>query len=206
MPRWARIGFIGIAICVFAYTWKANSAWAMTSPSPLNAQPTVTATIGGMTVTMRNDEPRYNVRSGPSTTAYPVIGVLLPGQSVLAKGRSPGGEWIEIDYPGVPGNVGWVAAIYMNIPTGFTIPIAEPPPTPAPQFTATIDPTLASQFIVTPIPTRLATFTPPPPLVIPTLPPAVTSSGVGGVPMGMVIVILAGLGVFLGLVSLIRGR
>ncbi|HEX9014228.1 MAG TPA: hypothetical protein VF813_11950, partial [Anaerolineaceae bacterium] len=92
------------------------------------------------------------------------------------------------------------------IPAGLTIPITEPPPTPAPQYTATIDPTLAAEFIVTPIPTRLPTFTPPPPLVISTFPPEPSAKSPGGIPMGMVIVTLAALGVFLGLVSLIRGR
>lgn len=169
-------------------------------------QPTVTATIGGLTVTVKSDEPQYNVRSGPSTTDYPIIGVVLPGQDVLIKGRSPGGAWVEIDFPGVPGNVGWMATIYLNIPAGLTIPITEPPPTPAPQYTATIDPTLAAEFIVTPIPTRLPTFTPPPPLVISTFLPEPSAKSPGGIPMGMVIVTLAALGVFLGLVSLIRGR
>ena len=206
MPRKAMKFLAAIVVFTIAFTWASNTAWAKPSSSAQFAQPTVTSTIGGMTVTLKSDEPRYNVRAGPSATAYPVIGVLLPGQSVLAKGRSPGGEWVQIDFPGVPGNVGWVASMYLNIPIGFTIPIAEPPPTPAPKYTATIDPTLAAQFIVPPIPTRLATFTPPPPLVIPTIPAAASAGASGGIPMGMVILILAGLGVFLGLVSLIRGR
>ena len=206
MRRMAIIGAACLGICLIALAFRPVSAWAKPESSAAAVQPTVTATIGGLNATLREDEPQYNVRSGPSTSAYPVIGMLLPGQTVLIKGRSPGGEWVEIYFPGVPGNVGWVASIYLNIPPGLSVPISEPPPTPAPQYTATIDPTLAAQFIVTPVPTRLPTFTPPPPLVIPTLPPATSASAIGGVPMEMVILILAGLGVFLGLVSLIRGR
>jgi hypothetical protein len=199
--------FIGAAgLCSLLLSILALPALAAPGASAPFAAPTVTATIGGMTITVRSDEPQYNVRSGPSTTAYPVIGILLPGQSVLAKGRSPGGEWIQINFPGVEGNIGWVATINLNIPINVSIPIAEPPPTPQPQFTATIDPTLAAQFIVTPLPTRLATYTPPAPLIVPTLPAAGVTGSPGGLPMGMVIVILASLGVFLGLVSLIRGR
>jgi hypothetical protein len=180
--------------------------FAQNKPSASYVDPTVTATIGGQTVTVKSEEPQYNVRSGPSTSDYRIVGSLLPGQTVLVKGRTQGGAWIQIYFPGVPEGVGWVATINLNIPVGMTIPVAEPPPTPAPQITATIDPTLAAQFIVTPMPTRLPTFTFPAPLVVPTLQPAAISNGTGGIPMGMVIVILAALGVFLGLVSLIRGR
>jgi hypothetical protein len=180
--------------------------FAQNHPSSSYTDPTVTATIGGQTVTVKSEEPVYNVRSGPSTSDYPIVGTLVPGQTVLVKGRTQGGAWIQIYFPGVPEGVGWVATINLNIPVGMSIPVAEPPPTPVPQVTATIDPTLAAQFIVTPMPTRLATFTFPAPLVVPTLQPAALSNGSGGIPMGMIIVILAALGVFLGLVSLIRGR
>ncbi len=200
--RLIRAGFLAaIFLTVVAFP-----AFAQNQPSPSFADPTVTATIGGLTITVKSEEPQYNVRSGPSTSDYPIIGSLLPGQTVLAKGRTQGGSWIQIYFPGVPEGVGWVATINLNIPVGMSIPVSEPPPTPAPQITATIDPTLAAQFIVTPMPTRLATFTFPAPLVVPTLQPAAISNGTGGIPMGMVIVILAALGVFLGLVSLIRGR
>ena len=49
------------------------------------------------------------------------------------------------------------------------LPIVEPPPSPTPQYTATIDPTLAAQFVITIQPTRLPTFTEPAPIVIPTI-------------------------------------
>jgi hypothetical protein len=43
----------------------------------------------------------------------------------------------------------------------------EPPPTPTPPVTATIDLTLVAQFNVQPTQTRMPTFTPPPPLTVP---------------------------------------
>ena len=167
--------------------------------------PTVTGTPAGVVVAMTYEYDQYNVRSGPNTR-YQAIGVVLAGQKIPAKGRSAGGDWILIDYPGVPGSQGWIYSYYVNIPPGSSLPVVEPPPLPTPAQTATIDPTLASQFIVTAVPTRLATFTPPPPLVIPTPVIQVVESGAAGIPMGLVIVALASLGVFMGLVSLVRGR
>jgi hypothetical protein len=72
--------------------------------------------------------------------------------------------------------------------------------------TATVNPTLAAQFIVTAVPTRLPTFTQPAPLDIPTLIPEVNPGIVPNVPMGMIIAVLAALGIFGGFISLIRGK
>ncbi len=170
---------------------------------PTVAIPTVTGTPVGVTIIVKMDQPQINVRSGPNTT-YDAVGVLLAGQEITAKGRTVTGEWILIDYPGGPGNTGWVYAPLVDI-KGGALPVVEPPPRPTPAMTNTIDPTLAAQFIVTSIPTRLPTFTPPPPLAIPTFP---AGGGVlpGGIPMGLVIVALFALGIFLGLFSLIQGR
>ncbi len=174
---------------------------------PTGTIPTVTSTPSGPIVSVRpgQNEDFINVRSGPNVL-YPKIGVLVIGQTAPAKGRSPGGEWILIEYPGVPGGVGWVYANLVSITPG-ELPIVEPPPEPTPAVTATIDPTLAAQFIVTAAPTRLPTFTPPPPLVIPTYPPA--NSGmvlVSGVPMGLVILVFLTVGILLGIVSFIQRR
>jgi len=109
---------------------------------------------------------QINVRSGPSTVYYPIIGQLLPGDIVPALGISPGREWIAISYPGTAGGVGWVYASFVSI-SGGELRIVEPPPTPTPLVTATVDPTLAAAFSVQPTQTRMPTFTPPPPLDVP---------------------------------------
>ena len=62
--------------------------------------------------------------------------------------------------------------------------------------TPTIDPTLASQFVVEIPPTRLPTFTPPPQLVIPTFQDENVITGTGGLPMGFIISGLAVIGFF----------
>ncbi len=165
------------------------------------AMATVTGTPTGQFITVRLDQEQINVRGGPGT-AYAKVGVLLAGQTAPAKGASPGGEWIMIEYPGIPGGLAWVYSALVDVSPG-QLPVVEPPPTPTPLYTPTINPTLAAQFIVTAAPTRLPTFTPPPPLAIPTF-----QANVGGVvsrlPMGLIITVTIGLGVFLGLVSLVQ--
>jgi Bacterial SH3 domain len=172
---------------------------------PTVAIPTVTGTPEGPTVTVRRDidQDSINVRSGPSTK-YDIIGVLIIDQTAPALGRTPGGDWIQIFYPGVPGSIGWIYSPYVD-PHG-NIPIVEPPPTPTPRITPTIDPTLAAQFIVEIPPTRLPTFTPPPAISIPTYPVGGTTQGTGGVPMGIVVIGMAVLGFFGMIISFLRGR
>jgi len=121
---------------------------------------------GGVTVTVNSgDQEQINVRSGPATD-YALVGTLLAGQQATAVGRSPGGDWIEIIFPAGPGGLAWVYSYLVTL--SGSLPVVEPPPTPTLVVTPTIDPTLAAQFIVAVPPTRLPTFTPPPPLAIPT--------------------------------------
>lgn len=172
---------------------------------PTVSIPTVTGTpFGPVAVVKRDvDQEQVNVRAGPSTN-YDIVGVLIVGQRVPALGRTVGGDWVQVAYPGVPDGVAWVYSPLVDVSADLSI--VEPPPTPTPQTTPTIDPTLAAQFIDEIPPTRLPTFTPPPPLVIPTFQAVETSSGNVGVPMGIVIIGLGVVGLFGTLISLLRGR
>jgi len=116
-------------------------------------------------ITVTYSDP-INVRGGPSTVYYPIVGRLAPGETAVALGTSPGREWIQIAYPGAPGGVGWVYAIYVTV-TGGELLVVESPSTPTPEVTSTIDPTLAAAFNFQPTATRLPTFTPPPALTVP---------------------------------------
>ena len=191
------LALVGVFILSVAQTRALASNPAQ---QPTVAIATVTSTPSGpMAVVVPGPEPQINLRSGPNTT-YDLVGVLLVGQKVPAKGRSPGGSWIMVEYPGIPGGVAWVWSAYVRIDPPVDLPIVEPPPTPTPAVTNTIDPTLAAKFVVTMAPTRLATYTPPPPLNIPTF--AVSNGAVvGNIPMGLIIVGLAALGVIFGLLS-----
>ena len=166
---------------------------------------TATGTPAGPMVIVRSGQEQFiNVRSGPGIF-LPKIGVLLIGQKAPAIGRSAGGDWIIIHYEGVPGNIAWVYAPFVDVTPG-TLPIIEPPPTPTPMQTSTINPTLAAQFIVTAIPTRQPTFTPPPALAIPTFTAENGSIGPGNIPMGMIIFALGAIGILVGLFSLAQRR
>jgi hypothetical protein len=172
---------------------------------PTVAIPTVTGTPLGSMATVKKDadQEQVNVRAGPSTN-YDIVGVLIAGQQVPALGRTVGGDWVQIEYPGVQGGVAWVYSPLVDVTGG--LPVVEPPPTPTPQTTPTIDPTLAAQFINEIPPTRLPTFTPPPPLVIPTFQAEESPVGNVGVPMGFIIIGLGVVGLFGTLISLLRGR
>src|SRR5215213_3601778 len=142
------------------------------------------STPTGIFVTVTYTDP-INVRSGPSTQLYPIVAQLNPGDVVPALGISPGREWIQITYPG---GTGWVYSSFVSI-SGGELRIIEPPPTPTPLVTTTIDPTLAAAFNIQPTQTRMPTFTPPPPLEIPQFAdstgPSLVSSGIFIVVLGL---------------------
>lgn len=202
-----KISVLAVLIILIVLFYNVLSVVAHPLPQlPTVSIPTVTGTPSGLIITVRpsqNDD-FINVRSGPNTL-YPSVGVLLVGQTAPAIGRSSGGEWIQIEYPGVAGGKGWVFAVLVSLSPG-QLPIVEPPPTVTPQYTATIDPTLAAQFVVTQQPTRLPTYTEPAPLNIPTYVENTPNQLPGGIPMGMVIVVLGITGILLTLFSFIRVR
>lgn len=167
--------------------------------------PTVTGTDRGTVITVKNDEanPQINVRSGPGTE-YDKVGTMLANQEAIGVGRTEGGNWLLIEYQGGPDGYAWVYSSYVDY-LG-ELPVVVVPNTPTPRITNTIDPTLAAQFIITVEPTRLATFTPPADLVIPTFEVSAGVNTTSKVPMGMVILICLILGILIGLVSLTQRR
>ena len=170
--------------------------------SPHAQEATVTGTPEGPSILVPE---QVNVRTGPSTD-YDKVGVLIAGQRAPALGRSPGGEWIQIFYPGVPGNLAWVYAPFVVLDSDQRLlPIIEPPPTPTPRVTATIDPTLAAQFNIGGAPpTRLPTFTPAVPVVQPTF-DETKADLPGGFPPILAIMGLLVVGLFGTVISVLRG-
>jgi hypothetical protein len=193
--------FLGAGLALFL----AETSLVQASDSyqqPTVAIATVTGTPKGPIAIVYSDpEDQINVRSGPGVN-YPKVGVLINRQEVPALAKTEGGTWIKIVYPGVPEGVAWVYAHYVRV-TG-ELPIVPKPPTPTPETTPTIDPTLASQFISEIPPTRKPTFTPPPPLIIPTYESSPITSGTGGLPSGFIILGLVSIGVFGLVVSFLR--
>ena len=194
---------------IFLVLGFASLLWLIPAWTPAAAQqptgniPTVTGTASGPFITVISPDGAF-VRAGPSSFDYPEpIGKLVPGETAPALGTSPAGEWIQIIYLGAPGGVGWVYAPLVLRSPGF-LPILEPPPTATPRTTPTINPTYAAAFLVQTTPTRLPTFTPPPPLATLNF---VAAAGTGSrFPMGFIILILALIGILGALISFLRGR
>lgn len=135
-------------------------------PTSVLAQQPTNDPSSGMFITVTTDEPQINIRMGPSSSIYPIVGTLLTGSTAPALGRSQGGDWIQIEFPGAPDNKGWVYSPLVTVSPG-NLQIIAPPPTPVQPPTSTVDPTLAAQFNVAPTSTRLPTFTPPPSITLP---------------------------------------
>ena len=168
-------------------------------------QPTDTpAAATGLFITVVTDEPQINVRMGPSSTVYPVIGVLVTGSIVPALGRSQGGDWIQIEFPAGPNGKGWVYSPLVQVSPPGNLQVVDSPPTPIPPATSTIDPTLAAQFVVQPTNTRLPTFTPAPTLVQFDFEQSANTQN--SIPWASIIIALAVLGVIGFLLSLVIRR
>lgn len=204
--RWMRLAFLAIVLSIFIWFSFFSAMTDITHAQlPTGEVPTVTGTPRGPYVVIdpiAATDTTINVRAGPSALTER-IGVLVMQQQANAIGQY--GDWIQIEYPGVPGGKGWIFANLVTLYNG-PLPLIEPPPTSTPNVTQTIDPTLAAQFLITPDATRLPTFTEPAPLEIPTYEVDMGSTAFGAVPMGLVIIGLGALGVFLAVIALISGR
>jgi len=203
--RLIRLGSVALLACAMMYLlFQVQAVYADSfNQIPTVSIPTVTGTPAGAIAIVTMEQDQINVRSGPGID-YPTVGVLIAGQQVPALGRSIGGDWVMIAYPGVAGGVAWVYSPLVTLQG--SVPLVEPPPTPTPRTTPTIDPTLAAQFIVEIPPTRLPTFTPPGPIIIPTFPSETPEEGSNRIPMGLVISGLGVIGLFGLLISFLRGR
>lgn len=194
-----------ISLILFFLLPKQADADDSIFQQPTVAIPTVTGTPKGVTASVLLDQPDpVNVRSGPGVL-FDKVGILLPGQEVNVVGRSKGGDWLYIEYPGSPGNFAWVYTFVMSVSVG-ELQIIEPPSTPTPEITQTINLTLAAQFITTPNPTRMPTFTPGDRLIVPVYEDTYTSTFLGKIPVGLIIILLGGFGGLLSLFSFIRAR
>ena len=185
--------------------WLSPAPFPVLAQQPTGAIATVTGTPSGPTIRVDPSLAQIKVYAGPSMYDYPAIGVLLANETVpalaIAKDKP---DWIQIYYPGVPGSIGWVYALYVR-DLRVELPEVEVPATPTPASTPTINPTLEAAFIGELTATRLPTFTPPPPLDQPSFTdtPALERRGI---PTGLLIVGLALVGFFGAVISYLRGR
>ena len=61
---------------------------------------------------------QINVRNGPSTVLYDIIGNMQPGETAQALGVSPGRDWVQIVFPAGPGGLAWVHTSLIAISAG----------------------------------------------------------------------------------------
>jgi hypothetical protein len=173
---------------------------------PTGSIATVTGTPEGPMVTVDQSIPVIRVYAGPSSFDYPSIGILLGNEKAPAIGRARDREdWIQIIYPGVRGGTGWVYGLYVSLTAGARLPLVDLPATPTPFATPTINPTLESAYIGQQTPTRLPTFTPAPPLEMPSFEDT-RSTGFTGIPTGLLILSLGLFGFLGAVISYLRGR
>ena len=197
------ISFIFAVLLLGFFNNTVNADYSFQQPTI--AIPTVTGTPRKATAFVRLDQvDPINVRSGPGVF-YDQVGVLLPGQEVTALGRSTGGDWVLVEYPGIAEGSGWVYSPLVIL-SGEELPIIEPPSTPTPAVTTTIDATLAAQFITTPVSTRLPTYTAAPPQTVPTYADEVTSGISQHIPIGLIILVVGGLGALIAVISVFTDR
>jgi uncharacterized protein YraI len=186
-------------LCMLALAWTPGAAKQSEDPS---ATPNPNA--GGAYITVTYIEP-INVRAGPSSFDYPVIGSIEVGGTAPAIGRSKAGEWIQISFPTGPKGIGWVYAFNVKLSPNALLPIVEPPPTAVPLITSTVNPTFVAALQAVPTNTRKPTFTAPPPLDIPTFAPA-SNNLPGGLPIGWVAGGLVAVGLLGLAISALRRR
>jgi uncharacterized protein YraI len=103
------------------------------TPAP-TAIPTIalpTSTLAPVTSKTINDLDIF-VFQGPGTN-YPAVGTFMHDQTTNVIGRNEAGDWLAIDVPSNPGNVGWVPKEVLALSGDFnTVPVVETPPTPEP--------------------------------------------------------------------------
>jgi hypothetical protein len=202
MRNWIKLGFLTLLVLGFGgLLWLAPSFNPAAAQQPTGNVPTVTGTPSGQFITVNNPD-GAKVRTGPNSFDYPAVGFLVDGETAPALGRSPAHEWIEIEYPGAPGGVGWVYAPLVMLSPG-DLPILEAPPTPTPRTTPTINPTYAAAFQAQTTATRLPTFTPPAPLA--TLAFGASAGTGPRIPIGFVILGLVVIGILGSVIPFLRG-
>ncbi len=177
-----------LMLIISFFLFTSSNATAQELPTP-----TLTLRPEMVTVTVTYDE-AINVRAGPNSVYYPVVGQLPVGAVVQALGRSLAGEWIMINFPESSdgSRVGWVYAPLVTLSGGF-LPVMEPPATLVPRLVPTLDPDFILSLQPEPTQTRMATFTAPAPLSLPTYANPISESG--GIGAGIWIAVFGVLGI-----------
>jgi hypothetical protein len=197
-------GALLVIVVLINFFTNVSMAFPAYAQQPTGSIPTVTGTPKGPSVIVYADQNIIGVFAGPDAYLYDQVGLLLAGEEAPALGYSLDGEWIQIIYLGTPGGKGWIYAPFVGVLRGSELPVLPNPPTATPRTTPTINPTQAAIFGLQLTPERLATYTEPPPLEIPSY-ESVEQAG-SGFPVGMIILGLLLLGILGAVISFLRPR
>jgi uncharacterized protein YraI len=105
------------------------SAAFITATLPVTERPTATNVIETAAATLPpssiagSTATQVNVRQEPLASGR-VLGTLAASAAVDVLARDPAGNWFQIAYEAGDGGRGWVAAQYVRVPTGSTVPLA----------------------------------------------------------------------------------
>lgn len=122
------------------------------TPTPVTQMTPTSEAVSTPTIPLVTTITDLNIRSGPGM-AYPVIGLMLAGQTAKVTGQSADEEWWQIEFLGVAEQRGWISAKYTTTQNTIDVPIVEasPPPlptsTPQPASTDAPTPTATSPVI-----------------------------------------------------------
>jgi uncharacterized protein YraI len=203
---WKILFFIGVVAGLILLGLFGPHQPVAFAQQPTGSVPTVTGTPDGPIITVDSSLDNIRVYAGPSSFDYPAVGILLANEKAPALARAKDRpDWIQIYYPGVNGSIGWVYGLYVRLSPGASLPIIDIPATPTPISTPTINPTLEAAFIGQQTPTRLPTFTPPPPLELPSF-NETNATTTSRIPAGLLILGLGLFGFFGAVISYLRGR
>ena len=122
---------------VAAETPPAVTADMATPATPVpTAVMTPTATTATPAATVKTDQGRLNIRSGPGT-GYLVVAKANAGATYPVVGRSTAGDWLQLQLDG--GETGWASAAYLEVDgdvSGLPVPSVAAPSAKANDATA----------------------------------------------------------------------
>ncbi len=106
---------------LFSLALLWNETKGLAAQIPTGSIPTITGSpINALVIVLDSEQGFANVRSGPGTLGYEIVGVLVEGQQAPALGRTLVGDWILISYPSVPGGVAWIWKDLVEVPSNPT--------------------------------------------------------------------------------------
>ena len=85
---WFRPSLLILPVIMFGLALAVPFGTVVLAQQPSETPTSAPETTSGMYITVITTEPQINVRTGPGSIAYPIVGTLLQGQTAPALGRA----------------------------------------------------------------------------------------------------------------------